>query len=127
MAMHHDKREARPIECDREIQMIARRLCNGDMFLAQELRSEMYIAILSLEVGLDKALYLRVAKCRAIDYLRSRAKNYSYGGAVKHISLEAMEEAGFQIDTERNVYAPENHSSVFVEDSADSYIGTQDD
>jgi|GEM_PF-2036879 len=105
------------IEYDKEIQMIARRLCNGDRSLAQELRSEMYIAILSLEAGQDKALCLRVAKCRAIDYLRSRARNYSYSGVIKHMSLEAMEEAGFQIDTERNVYAPESHSSTFVEDS----------
>jgi DNA-directed RNA polymerase specialized sigma24 family protein len=112
MAVHHD----RTIEYDKEIQMIARRLCNGDRSLAQDLRSEMYIAILSLEAGQDKALCLRVAKCRAIDYLRSRARNYSYGGVIKHMSLDAMEEAGFQIDTEGNVYEPENHSSIFVED-----------
>ena len=116
MATHH----YRKIEYDKEIQMIARRLCNGDRSLAQDLRSEMYIAILNLEAGRDKAFYLRVAKCRAIDYLRSKARNYSYGGAIKHISLDAMEESGFQIDTEGNVYAPENHSSTFVEDLGNS-------
>jgi len=115
MDRHHDKE----IEYDKEIQMMAKRLCNGDRFLAEELRSEMYIAILSLGVGQDKALCLHVARCKAIDYLRSRSRNYSYGGIIKHISLEAMEEAGFQIDTEGNVYAPESHSSTFSEDFDD--------
>ena len=108
------------MEYDKGIQKIARRLCKGDRFLAEELRSEMHIAILNLEPGRDKAFYLHVAKCRAIDYLRSRLRNYSYAGAVKHISLEAMEDIGFQIDTEGNVYAPENSPSLFMEDSEDS-------
>lgn len=104
---------------DRGIRLIARRLSHGDRFLAEELRSEMHIAILDLEPGQDIAFCFRVAKCRAIDYLRSRARNYSYSGAVTHISLESMEEAGFQIDTAGQVYAPENCSSGFVKKSDD--------
>ena len=82
---------------DKEIQILAKWLCRGNSFLAEELRSEMHIAIMNMEEGQDKALCLRVAKFRAIDYIRSRAINYSYGGAFQHISLEAMENAGFQI------------------------------
>ena len=97
---------------DDDIQIISRWLCNGDPFLAEELRSEMHIAILNMDEGLDRALYIRVAKFRAIDYLRSRATNYSYAGVFQHISLEAMEDAGFQIDTEGHVYTPYSSSST---------------
>ena len=109
---------------DKEIRMLARRLCKSDKFLAEEVRSEMHIAMLNLEEGQDKAFYLWVAKCRAIDYLRSKAKNYSYGGAVEHISLEAMREAGFQIDTERNVYEPDSSSSS---SESVTFVGELDD
>jgi len=108
---------------DKEIRKIAQRLCNGDKILAEELRSEMYTAILTSEAGKSKALYLREARCRAIDYLRSRARNYSYKGVIKHISLEAMKESGFQIDTEGKVYPPSERRSAFVEDIDESYEG----
>jgi len=105
---------------DREIQSITRWLSRGDKFLAEELRSEMHIAIMNMEAGKPKHVYLRAARYRAIDYLRSRARNYSYGGAIKHISLEAMTDAGVQIDTDRNVYAPKNSYSSSVGDTGDS-------
>jgi hypothetical protein len=79
---------------DEGFQAIARKLSNGDRFLAEELRSEMHIAVLSMEVGRDKAYYFRAAKYKAIDYIKSKARNYSYGDLVKHISLDAMEDAG---------------------------------
>jgi hypothetical protein len=101
---------------DRDLGRIAWRMCNGDTHLAEDLRSEMHLALLMLPAGRDKAFYLWKAKCKAIDYLRSKARNYSYGGVVKHVSLEAMEKAGFQIDTEGNVYAPESHASALEED-----------
>ena len=104
-------------EYDREVRIIAGKLSNGDSFLAEELRSEMYIAIMDMEVGRDKAFYLMMARYRAIDYLRSRARNYSYRSVVKHISLEAMADAGFQIDTVGKVYAPQNHRLASVERS----------
>ena len=106
-------------EYDREIQIIARKLSNGDSFLAEELRSEMYIAIMDMEMGHDKAFYLVMARYRAIDYLRSRVRNYSYRSVVKHISLEAMTEAGFQIDTVGKVYAPQNRRLTYTERAAD--------
>jgi len=96
-------------EFDEGFQAIARKLSNGDRFLAEELRSEMHIAVLSMEVGRDRAYYFRAAKYKAIDYIKSKARNYSYGDLIKHISLDAMEDAGFQIDTEGNVYAPEKY------------------
>jgi len=96
-------------EFDEGFQAIARKLSNGDRFLAEELRSEMHIAVLSMEIGRDKAYYFRAAKYKAIDYIKSKARNYSYGDLIKHISLDAMEDAGFQIDTEGNVYAPEKY------------------
>lgn len=96
-------------EYDKKIQSIARWLSRNDKFLAEELRSEMHIAIMNMEAGKTKQTYLRAARYKAIDYLRSRARNYSYDGAIKHISLEAMTEAGFQIDTDKNVHAPNEH------------------
>ena len=103
-----------------DVLIIARWLARGNRFLAEELRNEMHIAIMNMDQDCDKAFCLRVAKCRAIDYLRSRAQNYSYGGAVKHVSLEALKDAGFQIDTEGNVYAPQNDYSVNIGGSDDS-------
>jgi len=100
------------MEFDKGIKAIARKLSNGDKFLAEELRSEMHIAILGMEEGYNMGYYFRAAKNKAIDYLRSKAFNYSWGAVIKHISLEAMEEAGFQIDSEGKVYAPENFSSI---------------
>jgi len=108
------------IKYDKEIQSISRWLARGDRFLAEELRNEMHIAMLNMEPGQDKPLCLRVAKCRAIDYLRSRARNYSYGGVIEHISLEALSDAGFQIDTDGNVYAPKNDYSVDIGGADDS-------
>lgn len=104
-------------EYDKPIRRIAAKLSYGDRFLAEELVSEMYISILSSEEGKSKELYLREAKFRAIDYIKSRKRNYSYNGAIQHISLEAMEEAGIQIDTEGRVYEPEKKNSVTVYDS----------
>lgn len=103
-------------EFDEGFQAIAKKLSNGDHFLAEELRSEMHIAVLSMETGRDKAYYFRAAKNKAIDYLKSKARNYSYGDLIKHISLDAMEDAGFQIDTEGNVYAPEKYISTDMGD-----------
>ena len=97
---------------DEDIRRIAKWLSNGDLFLAEELRSEMHIAVLGMEAGKDKSIYLRVAKFRAIDYLRSRSMNYSYAGVYRHISLEAMERAGFQIDTDMNVYSPNRSNEI---------------
>lgn len=99
---------------DKEISKIAWKLCCGDPFLAEELRSEMYIAILSSKTNKNKAFHLKEAKCRAIDYLRSRKRNYSYASVFKHISLEAMDEAGFQIDTDGNLYYPDEQGKTYM-------------
>ena len=80
----------------------------------------MHIAIMNMDQDADKPFCLRVAKCRAIDYLRSRARNYSYGGVVKHISLEALGDAGFQIDSAGKVYPPQNDYSADIGGSEDS-------
>jgi hypothetical protein len=109
-------------EYDTPIRKIAAKLSHGDKFLADELISEMYITILSSDLGSENgasmSLYLREAKFRAIDYMRSKDRNYTYEGTFQHISLEAMEEAGIQIDTDWQVYEPENQNSVRVLDSA---------
>lgn len=115
------------LDYDEGIRRIACKLSHGDKFLAEELRSEMYITLLTSHVppcnggkekdDKSKAAYLREAKCRAIDYMRSKVRNYSYEGAFQHISLEAMEESGFQIDTDGKVYSPEEQNSIFVLDS----------
>jgi len=114
------------LDYDECICKIANKLSYGDRFLAEELRSEMYITLLTSHVpqcngeednNKSIAIHLKEAKCRAIDYMRSKAKNYSYEGSVKHISLDAMEESGFQIDTEGKVYSPEEKNSVFVLDN----------
>jgi len=104
---------------DSGIKKIARKLSMGDQFLAEELRNEMHIVILSLEEGHEPGYYFRAAKNKAIDYIKSKARNHSYANAIKHVSLDAMEDAGFQIDTERKVYKPDNYSSLDTGDSDD--------
>ena len=94
------------MEYDKKIQSIARWLSRSDKFLAEELRNEMHVAIMNMEAGKPMKVYLQAARYKAIDYLRSRARNYSYNGVVKHISLDAILDAGFQIDTDKNVHAP---------------------
>ncbi|MFC1716463.1 hypothetical protein ACFL6S_22525 [Candidatus Poribacteria bacterium] len=107
------------MEFDKEIQVISGWLSRGDKFLAEELRSEMHIAIMNMEEGKPRSFYLRVAKCRAIDYLRSRSRHYSYGGVIKHVSLQAIRTAGYQIDTDGNVYLPDMDNSASIGDSDD--------
>ncbi len=107
------------VRYEKEVKIISRWLARGNSFLAEELKNEMHIAILNMDQDCDKAFCLRVAKCRAIDYLRSRAQNYSYGGVIKHVSLEALSDAGFQIDTEGHVYSPKNDYSVDIRNSED--------
>lgn len=102
---------------DKDIRRIAWKLCGGDSFLAEELISEMYISILSSKGDKSKVFYLKEAKYRAIDYLRSRLRNYSYAGVFKHVSLEAIEEAGFQIDTDGNVYSPNDQKTGYIADN----------
>ena len=103
-------------EYDLPIRKIAAKLSHGDKFLAEELISEMYITILSSEDGKSKSLYLREARFRAIDYIRSKNRNYTYEGTLQHISLEAIEESGIQIDTEGQVYEPKKQNSARVLD-----------
>lgn len=103
-------------EYEKEVKIIANKLANGNEFLAEDLMSEMYLAILTSGVNKNKTLRLREAKYRAIDYLRSKAISHSYRGKVKHISLDAMEEVGFQIDTEGKVYPPSDESTLYFDE-----------
>lgn len=106
------------MEFDQGIKAIARKLSNGEKFLFEELRSEMHIAILGMEEGQNKGYYFRAAKNKAIDYLKSKARNYSYGAVFQHISIEAMYDSGFQLDTQGKLYKPEKYFSndvTFIE------------
>lgn len=103
-------------EYDKDIRGIAYKLANGNEFLAEELRSEMYMVILTSGANKDRSKCLREAKCRAIDYLRSKAMSHSYKGKIIHVSFEAMEEAGYQIDTEGRIYPPNDEKASYLED-----------
>ena len=114
------------VEYDQDIQAIANWLANGDKFLAEELRNEMHIAILTLGEEKPKSVCIKTAKCKAIDYLRSKARHYSYDGYRRHISLDAMQQAGFQIDTDGNVYAPGNGENTDMGNSDDEWPDSSD-
>ena len=58
-------------EYDDDIRSIADELSNGDTFLSEELRSEMYIYILTT-LEASKSLNLAEARQKAIDYLSRR-------------------------------------------------------
>lgn len=91
--------------------MIARVYCNSNPSLAEAILSE--ICIMALESNKTKISDLKSsARCWAIDYLRSKRHNYSYGDAFKHISLDAMTDVGIQIDMDLNVLLPRNFSAL---------------
>lgn len=93
--------------------MIARLYCKSDPDLAKAILSD--ICIKALESKKTKISDLKyTAKSWAIDFLRSRRHNYSYGNIFKHISIEAMAEAGIQIDTDYNVLLPRNFRKLEV-------------
>jgi hypothetical protein len=54
--------------CDKEIAEFAKSLSHGDSFLAEELRSEMYIALLGMKGGATFQ-NINAAKAKAIQYL----------------------------------------------------------
>ncbi len=114
------------IKYDKDIQIIANWLANGDRSLAAELRSEMHIALLTMDSPKSKTICIRTARCKAIDYLRSKSRHYSYDGLKKHVSLDALREAGFQIDTDGNLYAPEVDHTVEIGDFDDEQPESSD-
>jgi hypothetical protein len=104
------------MDYDGGITAIAKWLARGDRFLAEDLRSEMHIAVMRRASGNSRHFYLHVAKCRAIDYLRYRSRHYSYDGVIKHVSLESIRTTGCQIDIEGNVYRPKMDRTMTLED-----------
>lgn len=89
-----------PLKFDGTFKTIARQYSRGDPFLAEDILSEMRISILVLPDDTNNAHAIHTAKYAAIDFVRSRLVNYSYGGKFQHVSWEAMIEAGFSFDTE---------------------------
>ncbi len=94
------------LQYDKGIQKIAAHMTGCSIkhpsFLAEELRSEMHVAILEMEDGLSEKAYLRRAGDRAKNFIRQEAKHSRY-----NISLDAMQESGYQVDTSKRVYAPD--------------------
>lgn len=100
-------------EHTKHYQIIARWLCYGDLDLADDILQEIYVAV--LDSGVTEWWELKLlAKSRAIDYLLSRRHNYSQDNRFKHISIEAMMDAGVQIDTDCNVLLPRNFNKLEV-------------
>ena len=59
---------------DSQIQRIAKRLSGGDTFLAEELRSEMHVAIISLaEMRISDSVCIDIAKAAAKAYLSGKS------------------------------------------------------
>lgn len=107
------------MEYDSEFKIISRWFAQGDSFMAEELRNEMHLAILRMPAEKPRSYYIVKAKGKAIDYLRSRKMNYSYGDVFKHISLEALLAAGFRFDLDGNVYKPKADTRIDIGGSDD--------
>jgi len=107
-------RQLDTMQFDQGFQRIAGWLARGDRFLAEELRNEMHVAVAGMEPGKPTSYYERVAKCNAIDFMRSRARYYSYDNTIRHVSLQAARTTGYQIDTAGNIYTPErdNYANI---------------
>jgi len=86
----------------KQTQSIARRFASGDESLYGELIQEIRIAIWRLPDDADKNLCLTAAWRQAYDYtdLKQHARNVSL------VSLDAIRDVGFQIDSDGNLYTP---------------------
>lgn len=62
---------------DTEITKIAEKLCNGNKFLREELRSEMHVTLLSAPCGHNDGYYFKIMKEAAVDLLRRRGRTVS--------------------------------------------------
>jgi len=93
------------------IHRLARRFAGSRDDIKDDLVGEMYLALVeSLQNYPDQkaGFYYRCITRRAIDFRKSKRCNYSYKNRVPHISLEAMDDAGFQITTTGEVIYPGN-------------------
>jgi len=115
-----DQSSDKKVRYAEDVLKIARWFALRDWHLTQDLTQEMHIAIQKLDPDANRGLCLRAAKCEAMDYMRSKARNYSYDNKFKHVSLSAMEISKYQIDTEGNVYLPNNRYSIDYESLDDS-------
>lgn len=90
-----------------EINKLVARLCGNNNMLSEEIKNELYLAILtSPHAKNNMRLCLHEAKCKAIDYMRTL--NRQRPRNIKFVSLESMLESGFQLDLDGKVYAPGN-------------------
>lgn len=69
----------------------------------EDVFQEMCLAFIEAKTA-DVALVLTIAKCRAIDYLRSRRSSFSYANHVSHVwigdNLPFFEEFLFPVETD---------------------------
>lgn len=83
---------------DRTFSRMAIYLARGDYHLAQDVVSEMRMAVLNLPDDTAPGKCKIIAKYRAINYLRSKSVSDSYGERFLHCSWESMADSGFQFD-----------------------------
>lgn len=108
---------------DNEFQKISGWLAKGNSFLADELRNIMHECVLKMPLEKSTGYYIKAAKYASIDFLRSRSKNYSYGDVTQHVSIEHAATAGYQVDTDGNVYAPKINNRIVLGDGDSIYSG----
>jgi len=65
---------------DKQIKEIAEKLAYGDSFLAEELRSEMDLSVLTSKLA-DRETVLSIARLKAVDYLD---KKEGISGAISY-------------------------------------------
>ena len=86
------------------IKAVARRLTRDYPALHKDIEQEIALSFLEQDSGYTARELLMIAARDAIDFMRSRKCSYSWSNEIKHFSLERMIEAGYQIDTEGNIY-----------------------
>lgn len=92
---------------------IARKLASGNYGLVADICQMMNEEIMHLG-DVNRHLALHIAKCRAIDVLRSRAYSHSYSGVIPHIYFNAISESvidqelGHRSETDLAYSHPEN-------------------
>ena len=87
--------------------VIAKILCNKDYYLYHDIQSNLYLRAMESDIEDYEILRIR-GWVWAKDYLRSKQHYYTYKNKFPHISLEAAERAGIQIDIDGNVHIPRN-------------------
>jgi len=98
--------ESALIELEKSIKWYAYRLTYQTPDIFDDVCQEMRLVIWQLPEGMENGYYMRAARNKAIDYLKSKRRNYSYNDQFEHIPFDLLKENDFEFDTTLDLHYP---------------------